>query len=757
MSDNYAQLPRGYYAVSSREEELEGGFFKYKGVTYSAVRGVNLFDSMNDAYIASLEVPCEVIPGLPGEGFSTPVILIGEGKHYYNKGTPGGRSILFDHSVTVLGEGAFINPSVPGEDPFEAPLLNPERCGKESVLSGSFWWGRFIISHPGIDTLIFDGLTFSQIWLTDERCNEELSAFIAFRNIIFTSPAYRTLFQLKPQGEGSLLHRRLELTNIRITDMDDLDFGYSVITPAIDELTIDGMVVDKTTQIFGFTSIIRDLSNIPKNAERAGITVKNSYFRELQSENAISTATFDVGARKFDLTVDSCVFVNASRENESVLNPELATHDCTLTLKNSRFLDTRGNLSSAVCIYGAGNNYTVDSCTFSGFGKEISHYDAPPKDAPQYLEGHPNDWQSETDDSHTVLGTEGLNLSSLDEAYRGRRAYYGDLHVHTKCGGGSDGGYPMKDWPAAMDKLDLDFAAVVDHKQMRGFFLPEWDEERFIIGTEPGTSITNLNAGRYNLKGMHYNMLFPHKYGLAMVMANFPEYKFSGTELDGLYSYPSFTKERFSELVSFIHSIGGMVVHPHPKSLMCSDDPLDYYIGENTYLETLYDGYSSNCSFRNYTLWCKLLALGKHVYASSGSDTHSAVRNDTVATFYTKERRGTAFFDTMKRGDFSVGAVGIKMAVGSAPMGSRLAFCEGMTLEVEIGDFYRHEWKKDTAYRVRIITDRGTAYESVYNGAARQRLAIKLKCRLFYRVEIFDLTHGYIVGHSNPIWLDAEM
>ena len=755
MEEQMKSLPLGYYAVTVKTEEIENGCFTYKGVCYKAESGVNLFANMNDAYVASKETPTEILSGLDYESFSTPVVLIGEGLHYYNNGSPGGRSIIFDHSVTVLGEGACQNPNLPAEATYETPPINPERVGHESTLKGNFWWGRFIISKPGIDTLVFDGLSFSQIWLQDERKNEKLSAYISFRNIIHVSPIYRTMYQFEPQTEGSELHREVEIKNIRIIDMDDLDFGYSLATPAIDSLTIDGLVLDKTTQIFGFTTITRNASNIAKNTDSSRITIKNSFIKELLSENAISTASFDVGERKFLFEIENSVFVNASRPNESVLMPELASENCTLSVKNSHFLDTRKNKSSAICLYGTGKSYTVENCTFDGFSSEISRYVAPTKDAPDYIENRSSDWLSTTEDPHTVIGSDRADYSKLEAAYEGRRAYYGDLHVHTRCGGGADGSFPMSEWPRAMDELDLDFAAVVDHKQMRGFFLPEWDEERFIIGTEPGTSITNLKAGKFNLRSMHYNMLFPHKYGLAMVMANFPEYKFSGTELTGLYEYPSFTKERFTELVNFIHSIGGMVVHPHPKDLMCSSDPLDYYIGEHTYLETLYNGYNSNCSFRNYKLWCDILALGKHVYASCGSDTHTAVRNDTVATFYTHERSGKTFFDMMKTGDFSVGAVGIKMTVDGSPIGSELAFREGMTIEIELGDFYRHEWKCDTTYRVRVISDRGVVYESCYNGKLTQRLSIKAENRKFYRVEIFDVNHGYLVGHSNPIWLDA--
>jgi hypothetical protein len=116
-------------------------------------------------------------------------------------------------------------------------------------------------------------------------------------------------------------------------------------------------------------------------------------------------------------------------------------------------------------------------------------------------------------------------------------------------------------------------------------------------------------------------MLFPHKYALSMVLANFPEFEFSGDELSGSFKYPGFTKERFFELTEFVHSLGGMMVHPHPCTMMYSKDPVDYYFGEHTYLETLYETYDSHASFKNYDLWVKLLALGKHVYASGGSDT----------------------------------------------------------------------------------------------------------------------------------------
>ena len=59
-----------------------------------------------------------------------------------------------------------------------------------------------------------------------------------------------------------------------------------------------------------------------------------------------------------------------------------------------------------------------------------------------------------------------------------------------------------------------------------------------------------------------------------------------------------------------------MVVHAHPKTMLVSDDPLDYYFGEHTFIETIYDTVYSAATRNNYQLWQDILALGKHVYAS---------------------------------------------------------------------------------------------------------------------------------------------
>ena len=755
--DKIRALPKGYYAVVSDPALAEVGVFEYKSVKYSVTPGENLFSNLNDAYVKACEIPEEMLEGLDYESFSTPVVLMGGGVHLYNKGTPGRRSVVFDHSIAILGEGASINPNMPTATPSEAPTVNPLREGNETELVGSFWWGRLIISGGSpIDKFILDGITLSKMCLEDMREADDVSVYISFRNIIHKSPMFRTLYKIIPPKAESNLHRRVEIKNVRIANMDDADYGYYFMTPAVDELLIDGLVVDTTSQIMGLSNISKDVSNMPLNADCGKIIIRNSYFKNLGGENGICISVPEINGKSFDISVENTVFNNASRLGESPLNIALPCDSVSLRVKDSKFIETRENSASAIHIVGVGENAVFENVECEGFSELQSRTGASDVKAPDFIENKEENWVSKSADSHTVIGEKNRDFTKLSSLYGGRRAYYGDLHVHTNCGGTSDGSYPMSDWPKTMDEIGLDFAAIVDHRQMRGFFLPEWDEEKFIIGTEPGTSFTDLEGVRHGLSACHYNMIFPHKYGLAMVLANFPEYDYKGDELTGFYKAPDFTKERFSQLIKFIQSIGGVIVHAHPKIMMCSDNPLDYYFGEYTHIETLYDKYNSSTSSRDYDLWCQLLALGKRVYASGGSDTHAKVRNDTVSTFYSKEKSGRAFFDIMRSGDYSVGAFGIKMEIDGKPIGSSVIYREGLILNIEVGDLYFVEREAKREYELRVITDKGVAYSSCFSGKLTQRLSLAVEDRAFYRVEIYNVTDGYVIGHSNPIWLDKE-
>ena len=739
-------LPKGYLAVQHDFENAPKDQFTFMGITYSVEEGVNLFPTLADANKHAAEVPTEVLEGLSYDSFTTPVILFSKGSHKVDL-------FEFDRSVTLLGNRAGINPNVPAANRSEPPSLNEARaCEEEETLfPGSFWHGRLTVKSPEAKTVIFDGITLQRISFRDVRRTGG-ACLVAFRNIIYKGPCGWVNHQFASADPKGDLEREVEMTNLRSVDYYDYGYAANVLLLNAKKTTLDNIYYASTGQVFGFSDRPRVTSNCATNQDTTEITIKNSFFQDMSGYNGVSTGGFNVGDRAVDLTVTDTVFLNASIEGEAPLTPHLGNDRCSLTVRNTRFIDTRKN-TSAIAIFGTGNNVTLENCEIEGFETLYSHLPTPPSDAPDYLEARDGAWTTETADPHCVLPASREEFAFLDTYYRARKPYYGDLHVHTNCGGTSDGSHPMSQWVPDMDRLDLDFAAVVDHRQMRGFFLPEWDDERFIIGTEPGTHMEGLNAVRAGQSAIHYNMLFPHKYGLAMVLANFPEYNFRGDELTGSFSYPRFTKERFFELTKYVQSIGGVMVHPHPKQSLASDDPMDYYIGEHTFLETLYGSPTSHATYKNYELWVALLAAGKHVYASSGSDSHGAVSNAAPATFYTRERSGKAFLEQMRTGDFTVGGVGIKMCIDEHPMGSEIEWKEGMKLTVRIEDFYKHSWKDKTAYEVRVVTDQGVAYASTYNGKIPQKLVLEVQKRAFYRVEIYDLTHDCWIAHGNPIWI----
>lgn len=739
------KLPAGYYAVDTGDDPST---FEYKGITYSTEDGVNRFASVIDAAAAARDIPGEVLPGLGYTGFDTPVILFSAGRHKADL-------LTFDRPLTLLGQGAGITPSlpaVPGSK--EAPPHSPERsdAAGESVLFGSYWRGKIIASDPSVRMIVLDGFTADRLRFIDSRTSSpggpEHNSVI-FRNIIYTGACGSNLCHFSELKDGGGLSRSVIFENIRMSGFDDLGYGGVFILASADELLLDGVVCDGTTQVFGFSDITRSFRCGSASGEPSRFTVRNSYFANIGGENGICAS-----GGLIDFRIEGSVFVDASRPGESPVEAGSGTEGenkgASLVLSHCRLYETRGAGGAAVTLHGSGCGVVFDSCVTEGFDEPVKVVPPPPKQAPAFI--NTGAGMTDTADPHRVIGCNDGSLAVLDGLYTGRRAYYGDLHVHTDSGGTSDGKTPIGEFTAGMDACSLDFAAVVDHRQMRGFFLPEWDERRFIIGTEPGTAFLDLNACRHGQREVHYNMLFPHRYGLAMVLANFPEFCFRGDELTGSFKYPKFTKGRFAELTAFVQSIGGIMVHPHPKTMLASDDPLDYYFGERMFLETIYGRPWSHATFRNYELWREMLALGLHVYASGGSDTHGRVSNSAVSVFYSREMSGRSFFDVMHSGDFTVGAIGIKMAAGKSPMGSEDAEFGGNALAIRTGDFFPPAIRPETAYRLNVYSDRGLAYTSVFDGVTPQALVIETRERAFYRAEILDITHGFPVAIGNPVW-----
>ena len=159
-------------------------------------------------------------------------------------------------------------------------------------------------------------------------------------------------------------------------------------------------------------------------------------------------------------------------------------------------------------------------------------------------------------------------------------------------------------------------------------------------------------------------------------------------------------------------------------------------------------------SLQNLRLWETLLKMGKRPRTVGCSDTHGAVSNRALTTVYARERKGAAFLREIREGDCTSGAIGIKMCISGVRMGSSIAYREGLTLNIQVGDWYEPSFRPNTVYAVKVYTDQGLAYASEFDGREVQNLALAVQKRKYYRVEVTNESDGYVVGISNPIWLD---
>lgn len=353
----------------------------------------------------------------------------------------------------------------------------------------------------------------------------------------------------------------------------------------------------------------------------------------------------------------------------------------------------------------------------------------------------------------TVTTEEILHLNSL---YKDRVPFHGELHDHSESGGTSDGLRPLSHWRGALEALKMDFAAILDHQQVRHMYLPEWEDGLFLCGTEPGADIIDSQA---TYKETHYNMLFENPQLLEELLAEFPEYEFTGGR-EGHFIYPNFTRERFGELIDAVKAKGGLFVIPHPKQCMQSEHPMDFWYRDWTGLEVFYKDYRDSrpgkeYTAQNYALWTTLLAMGKRIWACAGGDWHCVCTDKALTTLYATERTNAAMIKPLRVGDFTCGGVGVRMCVGDTVCGGECDL-KGQRLIVSVGDFHSSLLIKGHTYRVDILDDKGVVVSkdiSWTECAQLVYLAVDTDpCADFYRVEVFDVTSGYRIAIGNPIW-----
>ena len=713
----YRELPQGVYCVSEAFAQREGAVsFTFRDQSYRAVAGENAFSCLEEL----LSVPL-VCPREPFFGYSdTPVILFPAGLYraYGHATTKETRlRTYFPCAVTFLGENVGISPNGP-----DVRTANIDRR-EESVIEGSFYFGCLAIRGELPGTVTMDGIDL-RAKLYDERTGGE-NACLQVKNCQLRSALVYDI--LRADG-GSML-----VSDCRADGMDALNGEGRLIAVAAPKLTVRRLYMGHTDKFPGLTNYSATAYNA-NPGEEGQILFQSCVFENCTAVRGL-TAQLPEAAR-VAIRLEGCEFESCF-PGEPAVSVNLPNESCRLDLIGCRFA---GSGTMAVEYRGSGS-VTAADCTWEGYGM-LSQKRPERRTAVDPHREYP------VTDPHTE---EPGDLSVLDSLYAGRQCFYGDFHCHSDSGGTSDGKTPLGEYLPRMKELGMDFAAIVDHRQMRHFFLPEWDEQYMICGTEPGTTLQGtgrpLSACKFD-----YTMIFPDKTGLAKVFEVFPEFQYTGG-WDGYTGYPNLTPERFLELAEYVWSIGGLLSHAHPKQLIASNDPLHYYFSDRVPLETVHVDVDAFSTRQNRDLWVSLLNMGKRVRTHGSSDAHGPVSNRGLTAVYAPRHFSTDIFKVVRSGDCTAGGVAIRMSVDDCVMGGSTTYEKGKKLYLRLDGFHFAHKKENTVYCLKIYTDQGLAYAREFDGRP-QTLVLPVKKRLYYRAEITNESDGLPVAFSNPIWLD---
>ena len=352
------------------------------------------------------------------------------------------------------------------------------------------------------------------------------------------------------------------------------------------------------------------------------------------------------------------------------------------------------------------------------------------------------------------------DIALLDGLYKDRKVYFGDMHNHSDSGGRSDGHIKLADWPAeVMEPIQMDFAVIVDHKQSEHMRLPEWDDTLFIGGSEAGTTIVDA---KYEQGNMHYNMIFTDPDKLDEYVKSHAEYNYRLDIEKGTgwycFSYPTFAPELFRERMAEIYELGGFYVQVHPlfNSYLKAQAPLDYwfadYSGFEIYTATNHDYTPAHeAMIKAKATWVAMLDAGKIVFATCGSDDHRDSNPDILSALYSAEKKADAYLQLMRKGDFTAGPVGIRMAMGDVCTGGQTDFT-GKRLVISVADWHPQATKKDSKYRLDIYNEKGLVGSVDLNGTDPVYFAIDAEDCRYYRAEVYDVTNDYWFAVGNPIW-----
>lgn len=716
------KLPCGLYAVSADFKDRAGtAAFPFRDVIYEVEIGVNAFENMDILARHPLEAATDAFMGYKDR----PIILVSAGILPMGHGETKQEMFrtVFPCGVVVLGENAGISPN--GSD-----LRTPAARRPESVLQGSFYFGALAMEGETPGTLTVDGVEL-QCKIQDLRTGGE-NAAVEVKNTIISAPLVYNLIQVNPFSGK----RTARIQNCRADGLEDRAAEGNLFRFDSGDCLIEDLYVANTEKFLGMNTFSRTGINSIDS-----LTLRHCLFENSRSTHGL-TVNLPADSHATILAED-CDFLHFTPKEDPAISVFLPA-GATFTARNCRFAGD--HTAPAICIDGDLSQVTLENTTQTGYAELCA------KKPPRRTQIQP-DRAFALDDPHILLAA--ADFSQLDRLYAGRQRFYGDFHCHSNSGGTSDGKTPIEEYLEGMLEKQVDFAAIVDHRQMRHFFLPCWDEQYMICGTEPGTIFTDVDKPTY-AKKLDYTMIFPDKTGLKQVLDHFPIFGFTGTPEEGSFPFRAMERGVFQEVAEYVYSIGGLLSHAHPRQMMYSPDPLDYYFGDHIPLETVHVAADNYATLQNRALWISLLKLGKRVRTHGSSDSHGPVSNRGLTAVYAESHHAKDIFNVIRSGDCTAGGVAIRMSIDDTVMGSVATYAPGKTLYVQVEDFHPAHRKEDTVYCLRIYTEKGLAFAREFDCEQPQAIALPVADRMYYRAEITNESDGCLVALSNPIWLEES-
>lgn len=344
------------------------------------------------------------------------------------------------------------------------------------------------------------------------------------------------------------------------------------------------------------------------------------------------------------------------------------------------------------------------------------------------------------------------DIDHLEKAYEGRTVYFGEGHVHASTGGMSDGKVTLTEWKAYMESHKMDFATIVDHRQVAHMYLDEWDDACFIGGTELATVLENVDASR---KNMHYNMIFTDPEAFKNVLRS--DSAFDYEEDTTFCEAPGWSSIRLKAVIQKVKDEGGMWVHVHPKSdgYLNSENPAAYWFADQTGLEVL-NGFGAHSAInedtkKNYKLWTDLLDLDAKVWATSGSDSHADANDTALTAIYAEEKTPDSLFSHMRVGDFTAGFAGIRMTIGDTKMGDIGSFADQRVV-FSVSPLHDSVVKLYSGFQVVLFENNKEVFRENIDHTKTNYFAYDCNpTAKFYRVEVLD-KDGNFIALGNPIW-----